>query len=78
MKEWLRILPFFLLIFGVLTYLDFATQPDNIRWILNFSQALALTAIGCVGQYLIHKNVLQDSGDDDNDGSGCIGCGKPE
>lgn len=70
MKEWLRILPIFLLFFGVLTFLD------HTRWLYNLIWALALTAIGCVGQYLIHKNVLEDNGDD-QDSNGCINCGKP-
>ena len=70
MKEWLRILPIFLLFFGVLTFLD------HTRWIYNLSFSLLLTGIGCVGQYLIHRNVLQDSGDEDEDPNGCISCGK--
>ena len=74
MKEWLRITPFFLLIFAVLTFLDYSTQPDNIRWLLNLGQSLMITAIGCAGQYLLHRNILKD---DEDDSDGCINCGKP-
>lgn len=76
MKEWLRVLPFPILIFCVLTFLDIAGGTGQIRWIFNISHAVVLGAIGCVGQYLIHKNILQ-SEDEEEDGS-CISCGKPE
>ena len=75
MKAWLRILPIAILFFAVLVYLDFVSQPDNIRWLLHLGQALGLTAIGCVGQYMIHKNILKSEDEDDSDG--CINCGKP-
>ncbi|MBQ3192853.1 MAG: hypothetical protein IJB59_04715 [Oscillospiraceae bacterium] len=77
MKEWLRVLPFPILIFAVLTFLDFYADPQNISWLWNFVQAAVLGAIGCVGQFLIHKNILQDN-DEDSDQDGCISCGKPE
>ena len=75
MKEWLRVLPFPILIFAVLTFLDYYANPDEINWLLNFGQSALLGAIGCIGQYLIHKNVLQDDDDESND-NGCISCGK--
>lgn len=76
MKEWLRVLPFPILIFSVLTFLDYDVNPDNINWLGNLIQSVALGAIGCVGQYLIHKTILQDdSGEEDN---GCLGCGKTD
>ena len=76
MKEWLRITPIFLLFFCVLTFLDYVARPEDIRWLLNFGQSFLLTAIGCVGQYLIHKNVLKDE-EEENDSDGCINCTKP-
>ena len=76
MKEWLRVLPFPILIFCVLTFLDFYADPNNISWLLNFGQAALLGAIGCVGQYLIHKNIIQDT-DDEGSNNGCINCSKP-
>lgn len=78
MKQWLRILPFPILIFSVLTFLDFSANPSEIHWLLNLGQAVLLTAIGCVGQFLIHRNILQDSEDDSDSNDGCINCGKPE
>ncbi len=76
MKEWLRILPFPILIFCVLTFLDFYTNPAEINWLWNLIQAAVLGAIGCVGQFLIHRNILQDSEEDKDDTDGCINCGK--
>lgn len=75
MKAWLRVLPFPILIFAVLTFLDYYADPNNINWLLNIGQSALLGAIGCVGQYQIHKNIIQDTDDEDAD-SGCIGCGK--
>lgn len=77
MKEWLRILPFPVLVFAVLTFLDFYADPNSINWLLNLAQSALLGAIGCVGQFLIHRNILQDTGEEEPDDS-CIGCGKPE
>ena len=77
MKEWLRVLPFPILIFCVLTFLDVYADPNNINWLLNFGQAALLGAIGCVGQYLIHKNIIQDTEDDEESHNGCINCSKP-
>lgn len=77
MKEWLRVLPFPILIFAVLTFLDYYADPANIHWLLNIGQSALLGAIGCVGQYLIHKNIMQDTDEDEND-PGCISCGKTE
>jgi len=74
MKEWLRVLPFPILIFAVLTFLDFYADPENISWIWNLVQSAILGGIGCVGQYLIHKNILQEEEDDPD--SGCISCGR--
>lgn len=76
MKEWLRILPFPILIFCVLTFLDFYANPAEINWLWNLVQAAVLGAIGCVGQFLIHRNILQDSEEDKDDTDGCINCGK--
>lgn len=73
MKEWLRVLPVTVLIFAVLTFLDYSADPGQIHWVWNGVQAIGLTAIGCVGQYLIHKNVLQDD-DDGGTGCNCGGC----
>lgn len=75
MKEWLRILPFPILIFSVLTYLDYYADPNEIHWIMNFLKAAVMCAIGCVGQYLIHRNILQDDDEDCDGGTGC-NCGK--
>ena len=75
MKEWLRVLPFPILIFAVLTFLDYSVNPQEINWFLNLGQAALLGAIGCVGQYLIHKNVLQDTEREPED-EDCINCGK--
>ena len=74
MKQWLRVLPFPALIFAVLTFLDFYADPNEISWGLNFLQAALLGTIGCVGQYMIHKNVLQDEEEDCDGGAGC-NCG---
>lgn len=73
MKQWLRVLPFPILIFAVLTFLDWWADPATIHWLWNLAQAAVLGAIGCVGQFLIHKNILQEQEED-----GCIGCGKLE
>lgn len=75
MKQWLRILPLPILLFSVLTFLDYSANPQDIHWLLNLAQSLGLTAIGCVGQYLIHKNIMQD--DDEDSSDGCINCSKP-
>lgn len=73
MKQWLRVLPFPMLIFAVLTFLDWWADPAAIHWLWNLTRAALLGAIGCVGQFLIHKNILQTQ-----DVDGCIGCEKPE
>lgn len=75
MKEWLRVIPFPILIFSVLTFLDYYADPNEINWLLNFCQAALLGAIGCVGQYLIHKQILQDDEEDCSGDAGC-NCGK--
>ena len=75
MKAWLRILPLPILLFSVLTFLDYYANPDEINWLLNLAQAVGLTAIGCVGQYILHKTIQHD--DEDSDSNGCINCGKP-
>lgn len=75
MKEWLRVLPFPILIFAVLTFLDYYADPEQISWLLNIGQAALLGVIGTVGTYLIHKNVLQDE-EDETGSDGCISCGK--
>lgn len=78
MKAYLRILPFPLLIFAVLTFLDYSADPQQIHWLANLAQAVLLGAIGCVGQFLIHRNILLEDPDDSDDSDGpCISCGKP-
>lgn len=74
MKEWLRVLPFPILIFSVLTFLDCCADPNEIHWVLNFLKATGLGAIGCVGQYLIHRNILQEDEDNCDGGADC-NCG---
>lgn len=75
MKEYLRVLPLPLIIIAALTVLDLSVGGP-INWISNILHGLMLGAIGCVGQYLIHKNILHDDTDPDDDG--CISCGRPE
>ena len=69
MKEWLRILPLFFLFFGVLMFLD------HTRWGYNLIFSALIVGIGCVGQFLIHRNVLNEE-EADGDSDGCINCGR--
>ena len=76
MKEWLRVLPLPVLVFCVLTALDLFSDPVQIRWLYNIGHALLLGAIGCVGQYLIHKNILKEDPEDPDEDNGCMNCGR--
>ena len=75
MKQWLRVIYFPTLIFAVLTALDLLGGTGSIRWLHNIFFSVLLGVIGTVGQYLIHKNILQQ---EDEEEEGCISCGRPE
>lgn len=76
MKQWLRVLYFPVLIFLTLTALDLLGGTGEIRWLHNVFFSALLGVVGTVGQYLIHKNILQTEDDEKDDG--CISCGRPE
>ena len=48
-----------------------------INRFLDSGQSVLLGAIGCTGQFLIHRNIMQDTGEEDNRDR-CRSCGKPE
>ena len=76
MKQWLRVLYFPVLIFAVLTVVGLLGS-GNIRWMHNVLFSALLGVIGTVGQFLIHKNILRQL-EDENEEDGCINCGRPE
>lgn len=76
MKQWLRVLYFPVLIFVVLTVVDLLGGGD-IRWVHNIFFGALTGIIGTLGQFLIHKNILQNLEDEEED-EGCISCGRTE